>query len=193
MLHRLAEMWAKYAVRAALALGFIAFLALALAVTIHREFRDPPPAQQAPLAQRLAPSSSGSTLTHHETVLNRRGRRTCLRIAARHSYLEATSARVSSTGAVTITGHAGYEKCTNIPEQVEYLHRTPTVTFTLARDAVVRRVTNNPTIGEGPLAARALPRYLRTARANPGMTRATFFAYDGSRNAITRLIALYHP
>jgi hypothetical protein len=117
----------------------------------------------------------------------RQGLIDCRRFAARHTFLEAESAVLDAGGAVSITGHRGFETCGG-PDDVSYNWHQATATFVVAPSAVVRRVFyNSRGARTKTIALDALPQYLRDDH------NGKFFQYDGPIGAITRLTEYYHP
>jgi hypothetical protein len=104
----------------------------------------------------------------------------------RWKLVQASSATTAG-GVVRVVGHPGFVRCGG-PSDIAYLHRGKVETLTLAAGVVVRVVNGEPT--DPPT------RLLSTAELRGYLQRhqwSNFFRYAGPRDAVTKLIELYHP
>jgi hypothetical protein len=100
--------------------------------------------------------------------------------------IQASTASVPDGAAIQVTGYPGYTRCGG-PSDIAYLRRRTIIDLTLAPNAVVRVVDLDRPRHTRPLDPTKLRAYVR------GQSESDFFRYVGPKNAITKLIELYHP
>jgi hypothetical protein len=136
---------------------------------------------------RPLPSLGGTpTLSRHQQVLHDYPKR-CGGRYDRWHLVQGLSASVPGGAVIQIIGHPGYVRCGG-PSDIAYLHHRRIENLTLAPGAEVRVVVVGSIHRHSrPIDPSNLRAYVRHH------AESTFYRYAGPKDAITKLIELYHP